>query len=308
MSVVGMVYFGLRAVSDNMKKNQENPFEYNLDSYTKSDSSLFQYAQISAIPVAMDNLYGIAVDSEDFIYVSGDHSLIKMSPRGTVQSTLPTQGTARCITVDSRGDLFLGMDDHIEVYDSKGTRKAQWESPGEDAILTSIAVSKAYIFTADAGNRIVWKFDRSGNRLERIGDKDAARDIPGFVIPSPYFDVAMDPDGFLWAANTGRHSMENYTVDGDLRSSWGTFSMEIQGFCGCCNPSHFMILEDGSFVTSEKGLPRVKVYNRLGQLATVIAGPDDFIRGTTGLDIAVDSAGRIYVLDPKQKTVRVYEK
>ena len=28
----------------------------------------------------------------------------------------------------------------------------------------------------------------------------------------------------------------------DLRSFWGDYSMKIDGFCGCCNPSHFAFL------------------------------------------------------------------
>jgi hypothetical protein len=144
--------------------------------------------------------------------------------------------------------------------------------------------------------------------LLRIGDKDEKRDIPGFIIPSPFFDVAVDPDGFLWVANTGRHSLENYTLEGDFRTSWGEFSMDIEGFCGCCNPTHFAFLEDGSFVTSEKGIARIKVYNRLGNLVSVVAEPDSFAAGTVGLDLAVDSSQRILVLDPHQKMVRIYEK
>ena len=84
--------------------------------------------------------------------------------------------------------------------------------------------------------------------------------------------------------------------------------MEIEGFCGCCNPSHFTILNDGKFVTSEKGIARVKVYNRLGILESVVAGSDQFIEGTVGLDLAVDSENRIYVLDPVKKMVRIFEK
>jgi hypothetical protein len=83
--------------------------------------------------------------------------------------------------------------------------------------------------------------------------------------------------------------------------------MEIEGFCGCCNPSHFAFLEDGSFVTSEKGIARVKVYNRLGDLVSVVAGPDQFKEGVEGLDLAIDSKQRIYVLDPLEKAIRVFE-
>jgi hypothetical protein len=82
--------------------------------------------------------------------------------------------------------------------------------------------------------------------------------------------------------------------------------MEIEGFCGCCNPSHFAIREDGSFVTSEKGIPRIKVYDRLGRLAAVVAGPDNFDEGTVGLDLALDSAQRILVLDPARRAVRIF--
>jgi len=61
-------------------------------------------------------------------------------------------------------------------------------------------------------------------------------------------------------------------------------------------------------VTSEKGIPRIKVHNQLGEMISVVAGPDQFAEGTVGLDLAVDSAQRILVLDPKQKLVRVYAK
>ena len=160
----------------------------------------------------------------------------------------------------------------------------------------------------DAGNRIVWKFDKSGNVLQRIGKRDVAKDIPGIVIPSGFFDVAVDSDGFLWVANPGRHSIENYTLDGDFRTSWGAFSMDIDGFCGCCNPTNFIILEDGSFITSEKGIPRIKVHNQLGEVVSVVAGAEQFDEGTVGLDLAVDSNQRIFVLDPKRKRVRIFAK
>ena len=84
--------------------------------------------------------------------------------------------------------------------------------------------------------------------------------------------------------------------------------MGIEGFCGCCNPTHFIILEDDSFVTSEKGLPRVKMYNRIGELVSVVAPTDQFVESTVGLDLAVDSSQRIYVLDPMQRLVRIFEK
>jgi len=84
--------------------------------------------------------------------------------------------------------------------------------------------------------------------------------------------------------------------------------MELEGFCGCCNPTHMAIMQDGSFVTSEKGIARVKVYNRIGELTSVVASAEQFDEGTEGLDIAVDSRQHIYVLDPKRKQIRIFTK
>ncbi|NOR54322.1 MAG: hypothetical protein GQ536_09575 [Candidatus Aminicenantes bacterium] len=308
VSVAGILYFGYQAISESSKRNQENPFEYNVENFKKSGADLIHYSEVKHIQIDLQNVYGISVGPDDNIYVSGENSVLILNRDGSIRSTLSTDGPVHTLSVDENRDLYLGRDDHVEVYDRKGAKKAHWESLGEDAIITSIALSKKNVFIADAGNHIVWKFDKSGNRLKRIGEKNEAKDIPGFVIPSPFFDVAIDPDGFLWVANPGRHSLENYTEEGGLRSSWGEYSMEIGGFCGCCNPSHFVILENGSFVTSEKGIVRVKVYNRLGNVVSVVAGPDQFAEGAVGLDLAKDSSQRIYVLDPQKKTVRIFAK
>jgi hypothetical protein len=308
VSIAGVLYFGYRAIRENAKNNQQNPFAYDIQSYEASGADLVHYSEVGRIPVDLPMVSGIAIGPDDRIYVSGSDSVLVFNNDGTTRSSFKSNAPIRCLAVDESHGLYLGMEDHIEVYDQKGMRQASWEFLGDQAIITSVALSAKGVFVADAGNKIVWKFDNSGTRLQRIGDKDEAKDIPGFIIPSPYFDVAIDPDGFLWVANTGRHSLENYTPDGDFRSSWGGFGMEIQGFSGCCNPSHIVILEDGSFVTSEKGLPRVKVYNRIGDLVSVVAPTVQFIEGTVGLDLAVDSAQKIYVLDPMQKLVRIFAK
>ncbi len=308
VSLAGILFFGYRAVRENSLRKQKNPFEYDIDRFKVSDPSLVHFSEVGRIPLELPHVYGLAVGPEDNIYVSGDNTFFIFSRDGIHLSTFSVDESVHCLAVDNNRDVYVGMNDIVEVYDLSGTKKANWKSPSTGAIFTSIALSEKFVFVADAGNLIVWKFDKDGNLLQRIGEKDEDKDVPGFIIPSPYFDVAVDPDGFLWAADTGRHSLENYTLDGGFRTSWGEFSMDIGGFCGCCNPSHFIVLEDGSFVTSEKGIARVKVYNQIGEMVSVVAGPDKFIEGTVGLDLAVDSDQRILILDPKQKLVRIFTK
>ncbi|MFC1493452.1 NHL repeat-containing protein [candidate division KSB1 bacterium] len=308
ISVAGITYFGYQAISYNLNNNGKNPFEYNIEYFKKNDAELLHYSEIRQIPLDLKDLYGIAVGFEDDIYVTGEKSVLIINSEGKLKSNISISEAAYCIALDANGDLFLGIDDHIEVLDKDGNMKSRWKPPDDDAIITSIAISEEYVFVADAGNHIIWKYDKNGNVSLRIGDANEDKDIPGFINPSPFFDVSIDPDGFLWAANTGRHSVENYTFEGDFRTSWGEFSMGIKDFCGCCNPTHFVVSDEGKFITSEKGIARIKVYNRSGNLESVVAGPDQFNEGTEGLDLAIDSKGLIYVIDPMRKAVRIFGK
>ncbi len=308
VSVLGIGYFGWRAISENANTARENPFEYTVEDFREIDPALLRYTEVRTIPLDMETVHGLAVDDSGRVYVTGDDRVLVMNGEGREQAVIPTGGTARCIGVDTNGDMYLGMTGGIEVYGREGVRKARWNGPGGHAVLTSVAVTDNYVYVADAGNRILRKYDKSGNEVLRIGGRDESRGIPGSIVPSPFYDTALDPDGFVWLTNPGRHTLENYTPEGDPRTSWGLFSMDIGGFCGCCNPGHLAILDDGRFVTSEKGIPRVKVYDRLGKLESVVAGPDRFAEGTEGLDLAVDSRGRVYVLDPARKAVRIFER
>ena len=187
-------------------------------------------------------------------------------------------------------------------------QKGSWDIINDRVVITSIAIADSSVFVADAGNKIVYHFDLAGNLINEIGRKDSTQGILGFFIPSPYFDVAIGRDDELWAVNSGRHQLEAYNSDGHLISSWVKRSMTLDGFSGCCNPSHIAILPDGSFVTSEKGLVRVKILGPSGALKSVVAGPDQFEEETRGLDLAVDSQNRIIILDPKRGLIRIFEK
>ncbi len=58
------------------------------------------------------------------------------------------------------GRLYVGMRDHVEVYEAQGKRQAVWDRPGPRAVLTSIALSEEDVFVADAGSLVVWRYDR----------------------------------------------------------------------------------------------------------------------------------------------------
>jgi len=295
-------------------------FTYDVAELARVDPNLILYEESAgAIETGFSDAHGIAVDSEGSIYVAGDRAIRIFAQNGDLQREIELADAPRCLAVSADGTLYIGLKDHVEIYDAQGQRQASWDSLGPDAILTSIAVTKNDVFVADAGNRVVVRYDTTGNLVNTIGRKDADRNIPGFVVPSAYFDLAMSGDGLLRVVSPGRLRVEAYTLDGDFEFSWGRPSVDIDGFCGCCNPVNIAVLPDGGFVTCEKGLVRVKVYDSEGRFEGVVASPNQLVEGgeheicefpeqcqAGGFDVTVDSAGHVFVLDTIKNTVRTF--
>ena len=290
------------------KDDIANPYEYNLDQLKKSDSLEIAFKEIKQFTPELDELCGIAVDSSDRIYVSGKNGIEVFYNTGKPEKKFNVNGIARSIDVGNDGNIFVGLDDHIEVFDNDGNLLNKWESESSNSILTSVGVISPDVFVADAGEKVVYHYNLNGKLLNRIGQKDPQHNIPGFVVPSYNFDLGISPSGNLWIVDPGRHLIMNFGYDGILISSWGKTSIGADGFCGCCNPSHFAFFPDGSFITSEKGIERIKVYGPDGIYKYLVASPDSFEEGTRGLDLAVDSQERILILDPMKKKVRIFVK
>lgn len=284
-------------------------FDYDLTELRKIDPNLIVYRRVRSIQTGFTHPRGIAAGASDRIYIAGDESIRVFAAEGKHPiREIPLDSPPYAIAVGPDGTIYVAMTDHVEVYDPDGKRTARWASLGDKARLVALAVAEHDLFAADAGNRVVLRFDTTGKLLTRIGEKDADRNIPGLVVPSPYMDVAVAPDGLLRVSNPGRRRVEAYTFDGDLEFSWGESGPAIDRFCGCCNPTNLAVLPDGSLVTAEKGLPRVKIYDPEGKFVSVVASPADFGKDAAGMDLAVDSKQRIWVLDPPNGRALVYEK
>ncbi|HLB73297.1 MAG TPA: NHL repeat-containing protein [Sedimentisphaerales bacterium] len=316
ISVVRLDTFGSRGSGIGRK------FIDDITELARIDPNLILYEESSVrISTGFEQSQAIAVDSQGRIYVVGDNAVRVFAPNGDPINQISLSQTALCVETGDDGAIYLGTKDHVEVFDAAGQRIATWEGLGDDAFLTAIAVAGDNVFVADAGNRIVLHYDRSGKILNRIGKKDLERNVPGFMVPSPYFDLAVSKDGLLRVVNPGRLRVEAYTLEGDFEFSWGESSVAVEGFCGCCNPADFALLPDGGFVTSEKGLARVKVYDSQGTFVGVVAGSDQLLEGGApyiaelpeqhrvgGFDVAVDPDGRVLILDRINNAVRFYTK
>jgi hypothetical protein len=286
------------------------------NSRSQAGAASAAFSESKRIPLTMDNPSALTVGSGGGIYVAGENAVVTLDAHGKETARYGVKGRPGCLAVSAGGKLLVGMRNHVEVLDAKGLA-ASWQDLGERAYLTSIAVDDENIFVADAGNRVVLRFGHDGISRGRIGERDKERGLPGLVVPSPYFDVAIDPQGALWVVNPGKHGLENYRTNGDLVSSWYRSGMEAEAFCGCCNPIHIAFRSDNSLVTAEKGLSRVKVYSPDTTLLGIVAAePAPPIAENKALfcnveppimDLAVDQQDRILVLNKPEKAIIVYE-
>ena len=294
-------------------RNQD-PEIYSIEDLKKIDTSQICYREVKQLKTGMSVLQGIALDNNLNVYICGNREVQVYNQVWEKMADFRVDSNAYCIAPGSQGEIYLGLGDHIEVFDHTGTRKGKWDSYNERSFLTSIVVIGDEVFAADGENKIILRYDRGGKLLNTIGKKDREQGLEGFIIPSMYFDVAAGPDEELWAANTGRHEMLNFSHDGKLISFWGTASMQLEGFAGCCNPVHFAVLPDGYFVTYEKGLDRIKIYNQAGKYICTVSGPvntNEKSLATCSIsspvhDLAVDREGKVYALDGDKMLIRVF--
>jgi hypothetical protein len=295
-----------------------NPFALDVEHLRKTDPKLIHYEQVGQFPSPNPNPRRLAIGPDDRVCIAAGNSVSVLDHAGTRIQEIACSAPARCVAVEADGTLYVGVRDHVEVFDRDYKRLATWDAPAKRAWISGLAVGGDDVFVADSGNRVVLRYDKKGKLLGRIGEKNKDRNVPGLILPSPYLDVKLARDGLLRVNNTGRHRVEAYTATGDLEFFWGKPSAAIDGFCGCCNPVGLALLPDGRYVTCEKGLPRVKVYSPEGAFECVVAGVESFSENwlkcsladctVGGLDAAVDSQQRIYILDLVASNVRIMKR
>lgn len=292
-------------ISSNPGKRAGNPYKLEIDSFQQVDPALIKYKEFRQIRLSLENPAGFTLQGNQ-IFLAGDQKLLVISAEGELISehNLPEQPT--CLSTAGDQLLCIGFRDHFGIYREDGTLLSESEKHSSSSVFTALAVKDGKVFVADAGNRRVLVYDVEGNFKEEIRGETGDGTSHGFIIPSPNFHLDFDPEGKLWVTNPGIHTLQQYTPQGKLENSWSKASLEIDGFNGCCNPAKFTFLPDGRFITSEKGLVRVKLYSPSGEFESVVAAPDKFTEDGHAPDLAVDQQGNIILLDIDKKMIRFF--
>jgi len=298
------------------------------------------WREVERFPIDTDGITAWALDPQGSIWIAAGSRLIRHDGAMVTSDSIRPPETATALAValpvagaedaESRMEdtyLFVGCGDQVVVLHGPGFTARQWKLPGwQTGHAASIAVDGDNVFVADSGNGVVWRFDRGGNLKNEIRSanfQDPSKPRSKFWTPREFFPIAVAADEVLRVAHTGALCVETYTYDGDPLTTWGEGSSQIEGFYGCCNPCRFALLPDGGYVTAEKGVARVKVYSPTGEFESLVHvasrtpparsedadGDQDEAEKLAArwLDVATDAAGRVYVLDPQQKQIRIFE-
>jgi len=245
------------------------------------------------------SLLGIAAGPGDLIYALGDDEVRVFNSDGNPAGNWKTPAGALCLTVSPDKRVFLGFPGRVEIYASGGHRTGVFSvgEPGRPARVTAIKTFGSEILIADAEERYIRRCDAEGKQIGAVGTQSKTG---GFMLPNRALDMDISGDGVILAADSGRHRVTSWALDGKALGHFGKFGLrDTEDFVGCCNPVNLAVTPEGNVVTAEKVVARVKVYNHDGRLLALI-GPEHFDPKCTHLHLAVDSKGRILVADPVQ--------
>ncbi len=305
--IIGVI-IGVIAVdffSKRPDRRGSNPYALEVDHLRVVDESLISHDETRNLSLGLLAPAGISY-LKDTLYIAGEASLATISRDGSKAMLHEILPGPTCIEAGESA-LYIGYKQYVAKFSLSGELLQQWEDLGERAVITSLAVKGDRVYVADAGNRRVLIFDTQGTLLDQFEGKAESDEGHGFIVPSPNFDLIIDAYGELWVVNPGKHAVENYSDDGRMRGFWEKASYDIDGFQGCCNPARIAAMPDGNFLTSEKGMVRIKIYEQSGKLVSVVAPPAIFKEEGKAPDVCVDEEGTIYALDFDRDMVRIFE-
>jgi len=182
------------------------------------------------------------------------------------------------------------------TYEKNNVEKKLVTELNEDSVILSIAINDKLIFVSDTNDKTVKaiKKDSSDVIFGIQGD-------PKFLIPGPFFPIGLYNDQ-IWIADTGRHQLQIYSLQGEYVSTW-TPSDPLPG---CCNPTDFTIVENGNIITMQKGISEVKMFSPTGEKVYDIAPTNAFKSVSSKKQMAVFREDAIVIYDPDLQSLRFF--
>lgn len=254
----------------------------------------------ASIPVDEGKLVSVTASEAGEIYIGGEAFVSCYSPdlkRNWILK-MPARITAMSVNGDT---VFASSNELIYLISKSGKMINEWGPYEANSIITSVSADDFHIAFADAGIKRVFILNKKGEVVSMIGQSDNR-----FIIPSPYFDVALFSEDLLYIANTGNHRIETWTTDGKFLEQSGGPGTAPDAFCGCCNPAHFTVVSNG-IITAEKGINRIKIIDQHGSFIEFVSSQNSFTPSVP-LDIASVDGETIYAANPADSKLYIFKR
>ena len=228
------------------------------------------------------------------LFISAGQSVHIYEAEGTPVNSFPVKQQVRDITTTD-SSIYILYPTLIEVYTINGELSHSWEACSELSDYCSFTLAGDFVFVTDTENKNICKYTKEGNFVKFI------QSPRGFIIPSYSFDI-INRDDTIYCANSGRHLIEKYTLDGDFLAAFGGPGAEPGSFAGCCNPVYIAFTPEGELLTSEKGNPRISTFERSGHFKEILLNSRLLGGGSKAYEVAVDE-NRLFVAEKNKITI-----
>ncbi len=245
------------------------------------------------------SLTSVAVAQDGKIFLGGGSYVSALSKDLNGLWSVETEEKINALAV-SGDTVFAASHEIIYLISPSGTLVDEWGPYEADCMITSVSASPGHVVFADAGNKRIFVLNKGGQVISMMGQGEER-----FIIPSPYFDVAVSGN-LVFAANTGYRRIETWSIDGRKISGFGEPGTAPGAFCGCCNPVHFAVVPQG-FLTAEKGINRIKILDRDGEFTEFVSVNNDFNQSVP-LDVASADGVTIYAANSFDNKLYIFRR
>lgn len=252
---------------------------------------------------------GISVTPSDDLLVSGGSQILVFGPDGKEKSPIATGFPCGCIQAAQDGTIYVASGNSVKQIDATGKVLLEMSNPAIKGITGLTCTKDNTVVVGDASSRCFHKFAKDGKYAGTIGKPASGKKavMGGLRVCCGILDGTIDKDGDLLVAELGGFRVAKFDVSsGKAGKSFGRCGDSPDEFCGCCNPVSVTVAPDGRFVTSEKQIPRLKIYNAAGTRVEGIAKLEGFNPSCGKIDLAVGKNGKIYVLNEGSRQVEVF--
>ena len=240
---IGYVLFSFRSEDQDFRQTASTEIEFN--------SPLDFLSEL----VIHENIKHLAADNDRF-YLAGDAAIYAYDQQGQLLKSIPVEKDLRDMIV-LHDTLYLLYPQSISIQTINGSPVNAWEACSDLSDYRSFTLTNQGLYVTDSANKNICHYTKTGNFVRFINSPR------GFIVPGLFFAITQFNDT-IYCVNPGRHLIESYSPNGKFIAAFGGPGGDLGSFSGCCNPAYISFDESGDLYTSEKGNPRICLYDRDG--------------------------------------------